>query len=197
MKKIKNVKVKPKFALLLKVVCFILCILLGSFIFYSKQISQLTSLNYSKRASRKILFSRNKDFVLGVGENKTLNKAFESDDFDEKYLDNYSKIKYVNHTDLIKNINSLLKIGYSNSDINLIITHGTNDDVREFAKRDKVKYLEEFYTLDYAKINNYDTIESEVADVFIVLCSICNKLNICLFSSLKEKEKENITRKWN
>ena len=156
MKKIKNVKVKPKFALLLKVVCFILCILLGSFIFYSKQISQLTSLNYSKKASRKILFSRNKDFVLGVGENKTLNKAFESDDFDEKYLDNYSKIKYVNHTDLIKNINSLLKIGYSNSDINLIITHGTNDDVREFAKRDKVKYLEEFYTLDYAKINNYD-----------------------------------------
>ena len=156
MKKIKNVKVKPKFALLLKVVCFILCILLGSFIFYSKQLSQLTSLNYSKEASRKILFSRNKDFVLGVGENKTLNKAFESDDYNEKYLDNYSKIKYVNHTDLIKNINNLLKVGYSNSDINLIITHGNNEDVAQFAKREKVRYLEEFYTLDYAKINNYD-----------------------------------------
>ena len=156
MKKIKNVKVKPKFALFLKIICFILCVLLGAFIFYSRQISQLTSLNYSKEASRKILFSRNKDFVLGVGENKTLNDAFESDDFNEKYLDNYSKIKYVNHKDLIKNINSLLKIGYSNSDINLIITHGTNEDVIEFAKRDKVRYLEEFYTLDYAKINNYD-----------------------------------------
>lgn len=42
----------------------------------------------------------------------------------------------------------------------------------------------------------YDTIESEVADVFIVLCTICNKLNIDLFSSLKDKEKENIERKW-
>ena len=38
-------------------------------------------------------------------------------------------------------------------------------------------------SIDKSKINNYDTIESEVADVFIVLCSICNKLNIksCVF----------------
>ena len=129
---------------------------MGSFIFYSKQISQLTNLNYSKEASRKILFSKNKDYVLSVGENKTLNAAFESEDYNEKYLDNYSKINYVNHKDLIKNINNLLKVGYSNSDINLIITHGSNEDVIEFAKRDKVRYLEEFYTLDYAKIKNYD-----------------------------------------
>ena len=156
MKKVKNIKVKPKFALFLKIICFILCILLGTFIFYSKQISQLTNLNYSKEASRKILFSKNKDYVLSVGENKTLNAAFESEDYNEKYLDNYSKINYVNHKDLIKNINNLLKVGYSNSDINLIITHGTNEDVIEFAKRDKVRYFEEFYTLDYAKIKNYD-----------------------------------------
>lgn len=156
MKKIKNVKIKPKFALFLKVICFVLCVFIGIFVFYCKQISQLTSLNYSKEASRKILFSKNKDYVLSVGENKTLNLAFESADFNKKYLDNYSKIKYVNHKDLIKNINNLLKVGYSNSDINLIITHGSNDDVIEFAKRDKVRYLEEFYTLDYAKIKNYD-----------------------------------------
>lgn len=39
-----------------------------------------------------------------------------------------------------------------------------------------------------SKINHYDTIESEVADVFIVLSSICNKLNIDLYKSLKDKE---------
>ena len=33
-------------------------------------------------------------------------------------------------------------------------------------------------SIDNSKINHYDTIESEVADVFIVLSSICNKLNI-------------------
>lgn len=69
------------------------------------------------------------------------------------------------------------------------------EEVGELAKairKDKTSM-----SIDKSKINNYDTIESEVADVFIVLCSICNKLNIDLFSSLKEKEKENIERKWN
>ena len=50
--------------------------------------------------------------------------------------------------------------------------------------------------IDNNKINNYDTIESEVADVFIVLNSVCNKLNIDLYQSLKDKEKENINRIW-
>lgn len=43
-------------------------------------------------------------------------------------------------------------------------------------------------SIDNSKINHYDTIESEVADVFIVLSSICNKLNIDLYKSLKDKE---------
>lgn len=50
--------------------------------------------------------------------------------------------------------------------------------------------------VDNNKINHYDTIESEVADVFIVLNSVCNKLNIDLYQSLKDKEKENINRTW-
>lgn len=44
-------------------------------------------------------------------------------------------------------------------------------------------------SIDNSKINHYDTIESEVADVFIVLSSICNKLNIDLYKSLKIKNK--------
>lgn len=51
-------------------------------------------------------------------------------------------------------------------------------------------------TIDKNKIKNYDTIESEAADVFIVLASICNKLNIDLFTAVKDKEKENIERLW-
>ena len=68
------------------------------------------------------------------------------------------------------------------------------EEVGELAKairKDKTSM-----SIDMLKIKNYDTIESEVADVFIVLCSICNKLNIDLFSSLKDKEKENIEIKY-
>ena len=50
--------------------------------------------------------------------------------------------------------------------------------------------------IDNHKMNHYDTIESEVADVFIVLSSVCNKLGIDLFQSIKDKEEENIKRIW-
>ena len=39
-----------------------------------------------------------KDYVLSKGENKTLNAAFESEDYKEEYLDNYSKINYIKIT---------------------------------------------------------------------------------------------------
>ena len=50
--------------------------------------------------------------------------------------------------------------------------------------------------IDKNKVNHYDTVESEVADVFIVLCSVCNKLDIDLYKALKDKEQENINRIW-
>lgn len=51
-------------------------------------------------------------------------------------------------------------------------------------------------TIDSKKLQNYDTVESEVADVFIVLTSVCNILNIDLFQALKDKEIENTDRTW-
>ena len=92
-------------------------------------------------------------------------------------------------------INKVIELrGFSEQNIEkkmLLLT----EEVGELAKairKDKTSM-----SIDKKKIRNYDTVESEVADVFIVLCSICNKLNIDLFSALKEKEKENIERKWN
>lgn len=154
--KIKSIKLKEPYLGIAKVIGAILCIFLVLFIFYSKQVSDLTKIGYSKEASRNILFTFHKDDVLKIGENKTLNAAFESTYFKEKNLNNYSKIKYVNQKHLIKNINSLIKKGYSNNDISIILTHGDDEAVSEFAKREKVKYLEEFYFVDYAKLENYD-----------------------------------------
>ena len=38
----------------------------------------------------------------------------------------------------------------------MILSHGNDQDITEFAKKDKVKYLEEFYSYPYAKIKYYD-----------------------------------------
>lgn len=51
-------------------------------------------------------------------------------------------------------------------------------------------------SIDYEKIENYTDIEEEIADVFIVLVSICNRLNINLYNALKKKEEKNIQRQW-
>lgn len=156
MRKVKNVKIKPWLATTLKVIGFIVIVFLCIFAFYRLQINSLKKIDYSEKASNNILFSGKKDYVLSVGKNKTLNKAFESSYYDEKYLENYVKIKYVDHKHFIKNINKLVDLDYSNNDINIIFSHGTDESVSEFTKRDKVHYLEEYFSYDYAKIENYD-----------------------------------------
>lgn len=52
-------------------------------------------------------------------------------------------------------------------------------------------------SIDYKKIENYTDIEEEIADIFIVLTSICNKLDISLYDAIKKKEEKNIKRQWN
>lgn len=51
-------------------------------------------------------------------------------------------------------------------------------------------------SVDETMLHKYDTVESEVADIFIVLLSICNTLNINLFDAFMEKEKINSERNW-
>lgn len=51
-------------------------------------------------------------------------------------------------------------------------------------------------SIDYSKIENYTDVEEEIADVFIVLVSICNKLSINLYEAFQSKEEKNIKRNW-
>ena len=152
----KKIRLKEPVINFLKVIGTILLILLICFIFYRKQINDLKKLGYSEKASKTILFKWKKEDVLKVGKNKTLNKAFESSHYKEKNFDSYSKIKYKDPKYVIENINNLIKKEYKNDEITMILQHGTGEDIKEFAKRDKVRYLEEFYTIEYAKIKNYD-----------------------------------------
>lgn len=152
----KKFKLKKPIIKFFKIIGIILGILLIVFLFYCSQINDLKKLGYSEKAAKNILVKMKKESVLEVGKNKTLNVAFESEDYKEKNFDSYVKIKYKDKKYLISNINNLIKRGYNNDEINIILAHGTGEDVKEFAKRDKVRYLEEFYTYDYAKIKYYD-----------------------------------------
>lgn len=68
------------------------------------------------------------------------------------------------------------------------------EEVGELAKairKDKTNMC-----IDKNKIKNYDAVEGEIADVFIVLTSVCNLLNINLYDVFFEKEKVNVERIW-
>ena len=152
----KKMKLKKSVVVTCKIVGGILVFCCALFLFYSYQINQLVSIGYSKEASKNIFWRWKKDYVLSIGENQTLNAAFESDDYLEDNLDSYAKIKYQDQAHIIRNINALIEKGYSNSNISMILAHGNDEDVSEFAKRDKINYLEEFYSISYAKLRNYD-----------------------------------------
>ena len=68
------------------------------------------------------------------------------------------------------------------------------EKVGELAKA--IRKNENNLGIDKTKEYNYSSIESEIADVFIVLLSICDILNIDLLKAFLNKEEENIKRIW-
>ena len=66
------------------------------------------------------------------------------------------------------------------------------EEVGELAKA--IRKNENNLGIDKTKEYNYSSIESEIADVFIVLLSICDILNIDLLKAFLNKEEENIKR---
>jgi D-alanyl-D-alanine carboxypeptidase len=153
---VKRLRLKKPFDSIGRVLFTILLILFAIFLFYRYEIHTIKVLGYSEKASNTILFSWKKNYVEDVKFSKTLNKAFESDDYNDKYLKKYGLIDYYDSDLLIENINSLLKKGYTILDINLLFSRGTQEEVKEFSKRDRVLYLEEFLEYDFAKLRLYD-----------------------------------------
>ena len=68
------------------------------------------------------------------------------------------------------------------------------EEVGELAKA--IRKNEKKLGIDHPKEYNYSSKESEIADVFIVLLSICDILNIDLLKVFLDKEEENIKRIW-
>ena len=68
------------------------------------------------------------------------------------------------------------------------------EEAGELAKA--IRKAETKMSVDVDNMQNFETVESEVADIFFVLLAICNQMDVNLFDSLKEKEKKNCERNW-
>lgn len=130
-------------------------------------------------------------------------KTVEEDEFYKKEVDSKNQnqidlLKRLDENDSLRTVQNYIKEvidirGFSNQPIEntmLLLL----EEVGELAKA--IRKNATNMSIDTQKLYNYDTIDSEVADVFIVLTTICNKLNIDLFNSIIEKEKQNSQRVW-
>ena len=131
--------------------------------------------------------------VLPVCENEYIERTLVMETNQKQF---YSKIcKSSDLVDIQKYINDVLELRGFNSqsaqDKMLLLT----EEIGELAKA--VRKSATSMAIDYEKIQNYDTVESEVADVFIVLLSLCNVLKIDIYEAFIAKEKENTERAWN
>lgn len=113
----------------------------------------------------------------------------------EKQLELYEKITEKSSLKEVQNyINQVNEIrGFNNQEVTktmLLLT----EEIGELAKAIRKEATD--MATDINKDYNYDTVESEVSDVFYVLSCVCNKLNIDIFSALKTKERKNIDRTW-
>lgn len=147
-----------------RLVIFFVCALIvlgGAFFGFQKwEEHQFLTLGYSKEAYREIKSENLKDYVKNVGENKTLNICLESADFKKENVDSYVKINYQDQSRFVTHVNSLLDLGYTVDDINLILARGSDDDVEAFLAHEKVDDVSTYLTFDFAKLNYWDRYEA-------------------------------------
>ena len=142
--------------ILFGVILAIIIVIASCITIYKVQEYNLIELNYSKEASHEIIFSGNYSKIKEVGENASLNTAFVSSDYIEENYEHYKNVTYVDHENYISNINQLVSKGYTDNDINVIFSHGTNDDVKGFINHDFVENISKILITDYAKLKYVD-----------------------------------------
>lgn len=100
-----------------------------------------------------------KDILEEVKEqkySKTLEKVIQDNAFEDKYLEEYLKITFQDKKTFVENINSLLKLGYKNKNINKIYELLNDDSIELLTKSKYIEDINNIITLSYF---NEDSLE--------------------------------------
>ena len=164
-------------------------LLVGALVYFNKdkifKQTNYTSLGYSEISSKKIKELKLDTFIKDT-YSKTLDKALESDEYINDYLQEYIKIDYIENKDFIKSVNHLLKKDYKSDDINSLSFIFSSkyyrfeliDSYLEYYKKNNDK-KDDIVVLVNAGLGNdfYTNIkEIEDSDNLLVLVNKYNKL---------------------
>jgi len=162
----KKKKLKP----IWKIIPVILLILLA----YPTYLTvQIVSKNYSFSSVFNIVSKGIKDEVLVRDYSKTLEVAINDNNFKKEYIDSYFTIEYHEKKNFIKRINNLLKVGYTEKDINGINDKLSDDKVESLYDYDHIKDISKYLEFDYFKSENlYRYIDYYVGDYQDAIVSV-------------------------
>lgn len=122
-------------------------------------------------------------------------KRMKRDKMEKSQLELWNNLKETNTLrevqNYVKNVNKIR--GFHKQEITKVMLL-LLEEVGELAKAIRRNATD--IAIDKKKINHYDTVEDEIADVFYMLLCVCNDLDIDLYSCIKEKEAKNIKRIW-
>ena len=155
-KRKKKYKLKKPLVTLIQILAVICVICAAVFIWYRQNINTIMNHGYTREASREIFRNGKKDWALSRPFAETLNAAFESNYWIEENLESYFRIEFQDHENLIPNINSLIEREYSNTQISIILSRGSDSEVAEFAKRDRERFVEEILSIEFSRLRYYD-----------------------------------------
>jgi len=171
----KKRKLNKKSIAILSIILLIIIIeLVNPIKLYNKHL--LRELNYSETSIDVILDNNLKKEILKQEYSKALDIILASKDYQNKNFSIYQELNYVEISDYVKNINSLIEKGYQSKDINNIIKSGSSDDIKTFLEKDYDKDVSKFLQYDFAKLKNYDrylsykennNIEDELVVVYV------------------------------
>ena len=156
MKKIKKLKLNTNGKRLLGIIVLILLVVLTPIIIRTYKQNTIKKLGYDDKAINAILHKKLYNDIKNIGYSKTINYIITSKDFKKQNIEKYKKINYVKQVDLCKNINALLKKGYTTKEISLIVKNGTNKVVNDFVKKDYIENISSYLSFNYAKTRYID-----------------------------------------
>ena len=155
----KKRKLKNWVKILFVIILLIILILLTLLIFNkpsNNKNSELESLNYNDKSIIEINKLDIKNKILSNDYNKLIDLSLQKDLFNIDYIDDYFLIKYKNIDDVIIDINKLLELNYSGSEIDYILNKLSKSDIEKLYKYEYISDLKSYLDYKYFNINNFD-----------------------------------------
>ena len=147
----KRLKIKKKNIIILFIVIILLVVVLRPVI----SIAKIKVKGYSFSSAVKIYKEGIKKIVLEKDYSKTLDKIITTDFYNEKRLNDYFDIKYVENELFNENITNMLEIGYDTNVVNKIYEKNDNELIKILTKK-YVKDILEYVKYDYFKLDKLD-----------------------------------------